>query len=639
MLLASWAGWGPAHAAALIPLRAGPLTLQFDAENAFLRYIHAGTNEILRGIYAAVRDQNWGTVRPEVSNLEVDNQGDHFSVKFDVRCRERNIDFAWHGTIRGDVRGELEFAFDGVARSSFQRNRIGFCVLHAPAAAGKPWKIENVRGETTPGQFPTFISPHQPAKEIREIAHEITPGWWAHVRMEGDTFEMEDQRNWTDASFKTYCTPLELPYPAPISEGTKVVQKIKVRLEGPAPKSDNVASPANRRILLSLEPETTALPRIGLQVSSQTEELSDTERQRLKALHLDHLRVDLSFTNDSFPRQFRQATAQARVLGVKLHVALHLGPQPDQALNRLAVETASLRPPVSVWLVVGADPAVYQRAQASLRRLVANARVGAAHDDVNFTQLNRIRPASGRQEVIAYGVIPEIHAFDNLSIMETLPIQVDTVRSARQFIGDSPLIITPITLRLQTLAQAPLPGELPSNVDPRQPTLFAAAWTLGSFKYLAEAGVQSVTYYETVGWKGIMEAAGGAPLPGKFPSTPGAVFPIYHVLRDISDFAGERVQRVSSSDTLSVAALALRKGGRVRLLVANLTDQTQIAAMRGLGETVEVRQLDAARGDAGSARAEVFRPAPDGAAAMELPLVLPPYGIARLEHQARESQR
>ena len=32
----------------------------------------------------------------------------------------------------------------------------------------------------------------------------------------GETFEMEDQRNWTDASFKTYCTPLSLPYPIKI---------------------------------------------------------------------------------------------------------------------------------------------------------------------------------------------------------------------------------------------------------------------------------------------------------------------------------------------------------------------------------------------------------------------------------------
>lgn len=28
---------------------------------------------------------------------------------------------------------------------------------------------------------------------------------------EGDVFEMEDQRNWTDASYKTYCTPWGCP--------------------------------------------------------------------------------------------------------------------------------------------------------------------------------------------------------------------------------------------------------------------------------------------------------------------------------------------------------------------------------------------------------------------------------------------
>ena len=29
--------------------------------------------------------------------------------------------------------------------------------------------------------------------------------------MSGDSFEMEDHRNWTDASFKTYVRPLALP--------------------------------------------------------------------------------------------------------------------------------------------------------------------------------------------------------------------------------------------------------------------------------------------------------------------------------------------------------------------------------------------------------------------------------------------
>ena len=31
--------------------------------------------------------------------------------------------------------------------------------------------------------------------------------------MEGDSWETEDHRNWTDASFKTYSRPLALPYP------------------------------------------------------------------------------------------------------------------------------------------------------------------------------------------------------------------------------------------------------------------------------------------------------------------------------------------------------------------------------------------------------------------------------------------
>jgi D-apionolactonase len=39
-------------------------------------------------------------------------------------------------------------------------------------------------------------------------------------RMEGDRFEMEE-RNWTDASFKTYCRPLALPWPFMLAAGER----------------------------------------------------------------------------------------------------------------------------------------------------------------------------------------------------------------------------------------------------------------------------------------------------------------------------------------------------------------------------------------------------------------------------------
>ena len=80
--------------------------------------------------------------------------------------------------------------------------------------------------------FPRLVSPHQPFLDVRALSHEVAPGVEAEVRMDGDTFETEDQRNWSDASFKTYCTPLARPDPADIGEGTAVRQWVSLRLFG-----------------------------------------------------------------------------------------------------------------------------------------------------------------------------------------------------------------------------------------------------------------------------------------------------------------------------------------------------------------------------------------------------------------------
>ena len=52
--------------------------------------------------------------------------------------------------------------------------------------------------------------------------------------MEGDAFEMEDQRNWADASFKTYVRPLSKPRPYVIAKGAADRQRITVSVEGKA---------------------------------------------------------------------------------------------------------------------------------------------------------------------------------------------------------------------------------------------------------------------------------------------------------------------------------------------------------------------------------------------------------------------
>ena len=634
--LLPWAGVAESTAE-LIPLHAGPLSMVFDVDNAMLRFIRVGKTEVLRGINAPVRNQFWGTLGTEVTNVRLNDGGNHFTLYFDVTCRERDIDFFWNGSIVGKATGKVTFDFDGTAQSTFLRNRLGFCVLHGPSAAGQRWVIKDIHGNKHPGHFPNFISPHQPAKNIRAISHEVAPGLWADVRCEGDTFEMEDQRNWTDASFKTYCTPLGLPYPVRVVQGTKIRHRVLVSVRGDHVKRLAQDDPQAESVVLTIAdgPEKLhPLPGIGLRVSSQVAALSNIQQARLKALNLDHLRVDLTLAEDPLVDILAQATSQARALGVTLHVGLHLGDNPEEELTQLAAVLEPTQPPVSVWFVMAANPKTIQLARQYLGDYKNDAQIGVGEAH-HFTDLNRNRPADTKVRVVSYGLNPQCHADDNLTMIETLEIQGETVRSARQFLDDRWLWISPITLKYQIVSQASLPGELPSNVDARQPFLFAAGWTLGSIKYLSEADVEGLTYYETVGWKGIMAPGHDLPLPAVFRSKPDDVFAVYHVLHEIGEFSGGQVREVQSTDTLSVIGLALVNNEQTRLIVANLTDRPQSLQIRGLARgTVTDFRLDSENVTSAKGDPETFFRREGQrieVAKKELEYRLPPYGISRID--------
>ena len=69
-----------------VALRAGPLSLIY--EEGDLRYIKLGDHEILRRLYVAIRDRNWGTVLPVLSNLQMDIGEDSFRISYDVENKE-----------------------------------------------------------------------------------------------------------------------------------------------------------------------------------------------------------------------------------------------------------------------------------------------------------------------------------------------------------------------------------------------------------------------------------------------------------------------------------------------------------------------------------------------------------------------
>lgn len=596
-----------------IPLRAGKLTMLF--ERGSLRYLRFGDTELLRMIYAAVRDHNWDTIPGSLTIREQTISEDSFRIVFEIHHLRPPVDFSWVGTISGNADGSVSFELDGQVNRRFDRNRIGFCILHPAEAAGLPCRVEHVDGSMSAGHFPVEISPHQPFFAIRAVNHDAAPGVQLRVVMEGETFEMEDQRNWTDASFKTYCTPLELPMPVTVQAGERIRQTVRVQLltELPEPPATEKAP-----VVVQVGEERTALPEIGLGMATGGERLSAREAEHLRALGLAHLRVTLRLVDADAIWEWERAKADADALDAALELAVKVSENADPELERLAgwLDEAHVR--LARIAVFHTEQSTTPEATLRLAREKLGrfgVPVGGGTDS-NFTEVNRQRPVLDALDFVTYSMTPQVHAFDNTSLVETLAGQPATVATARTFSGEKPIRIGSIVLKpLSKTTGKP-------QEDARQNSLFGAGWTLGSIKQMAASGIDGVTYYETHGGLGVMGSDG--------------VFPMWYVFERVGSFADDGYMLMSeSSDPLRIEALALRgANGAFCLMVANLTEAAQAVELRGLPDAaLTLRLLDETSTEAASRDPFSLRSAGtpfDGTA-----LTLPPYALAMIETETR----
>jgi hypothetical protein len=622
-------------------LRAGPLTVIYEAGD--LRYIQVGGYEVVRRWYAAIRDRNWGTIPGIISNEVVEESNQGFSIHYTSTHQQNDIHFVWQATISGNANGTIQFAFDGEAKSTFHRNRIGFCILHPIKECAEAKVILRHPDRTkTETSFPEFIAPQNPFKELSALEHEFAPGQWVEWQFVGDLFETEDQRNWIDASYKTFCTPLRIPFPVEISQGTRIHQEVILRIRSPIPISET----SSRTATFQVGSKINTLPDIGLVTSTESKELTPKEVEVLRSVPFSHLRIDLELWEDKVTKgRFLESVRTSNLLDIPLEVGIAFSEGFLGELDGLLDQLLREKPKIKRWLL-------FERNQwCPSEQLIQIVRDRLRSFDpviplfagtlANFTELNRNRPNSSIIDGVCYSVQPQEHAFDNASLIECCATLRDTIQSARQFVGNLPIAVTPITLKKRfnpyaTALTSPTPeGELPNTVDPRQMSLFGAGWTLGALKYLSESGTASVTLYETIGWRGVMERKEGSILPNRFPSKPEMVFPLFHVLADINEFAGAEVLTSNSSQPLKFDGMTLRKGGSQRILLANMTKEPQSVTIEGLPPQASIRTLDekncdrATFGDPLGFREDTsaFSEAPNG----RLTLNLNPYAYLRID--------
>jgi hypothetical protein len=601
-----------------LPVRAGDLSAEFAAGG--LRYLRMRGIEVARRIIVAVRDQAWNTVPGVLSDVRIHQTGDEFRITFSSRHEAGELCFIWKGTIGGTAGGSCSFSMDGSAVTSFPYRRIGICVLHPPEEfAGRGFSATG-GGAAISGQLPALVAPPGPSAGIDEplipaFARLALSG--RHVSAEfsftGDHFEIEDQRNWTDASFKSYSRlPVVSAEPEHLAAGTRLQQTVSVSatVRGRAPRT---RAPAVPQIVIGDE-VAARMPEVGLAHADDLPPPAPRTTELLARMALAHLRADVHLQREGWAQRLGRARRQAQELGCPLEIAVFLENADTAGLGQLAPMIAQV--PVRRVLVYRADAESTPGADvAAARAALPSGTPFGGGTDLNFAELNRSRPDVAAMDAIAFPINPQVHSADEDSMVETAEGVRAVIRTARSFAAGRPVLVSPISLRPRFNPDEPdVPdgptATLPGNADPRQLSLFGACWALVTMKALAEEGAHATTWFETTGPRGVIDGDTAQPASSLFPAHPGLVFPVYHLLRDVCEFGGAQLL-ACSGDPLRVAAIAVRRGDRSAILVANLRPEPsaiEVRLPRRLpGNGVTIRRLNTMTATAAMLSPESFR--------------------------------
>lgn len=493
-------------------LEFGVWTALFERESGFLREIKWRQQPVLRGVYGAVRDENWNTVSPVLEHFNQSEADDQVEFSFRYACVNESIDYVWEGNLVLHRNDWFRYEFEGRARRSFLRNRIGFCVLHHASLAGHPCRIVDVKGAELESQFPESIAPYQPFKNLREIAHRLPTGEWARLRLEGETFEMEDQRNWTDASFKTYCTPLDQPFPVSVEKGEQVKQSVFMEVRSSGGETDSMEFGA-QRICISPDWERCAerIP-IGVAHSPQGAKMTASEQSFFERLGLNYLRCELREGEEGYLNHLEESIALTQRTDASLHLALTFKDRQNEWVRTVLDQLD--RNEVQVPVIYVFDQAAKVTSETTLEwlrhQLGDRGTLVYGGTDAFFAELNRNRPEGSSADGVVFSINPQVHAFDDLSLMETVAVHDTVVESARGF-WSGYLAVAPITLKMRwnpnaTSIDSRLPAERErEQFDPRLWTRFGAAWTVASLAAFHRVGpIEGLTYFQSHGPLGMV---------------------------------------------------------------------------------------------------------------------------------------
>lgn len=547
---------------AVAAMAMGPWTFTFDAGS--LRHIKLHGTEAIRSIAFLVRDRDWGTLTPRITQKATTRNDTQLTVNYtatyDSEGAQLVVDIAIMVTPE-----TLRMTAKGTSTGGFETNRAGFTVLHPiKGAAGRRVYVGHSDGKTDDTTFPLLIDPWQPFEDIVSLTHNAGDHG-VICKLYGDTFEMEDQRQWGDASFKTYNRPLAKPWPYVLEDNEPLVQSVELAIGAPLP-SGEIASTESVKTAAFPEMALVLTPTDALQLATSPDDLSLIKPQRL----LCHLDMDLSDPAQQI-RAFARAQAACPDILFDLELILSCAEPPEKELTRIAGLLAAAEflpasvmicpsvdrqstPPGSQWPACPPLEDIHRAAADVFSGVIRGGGMVSF-----FPELNRKRPPLETLDFVSHGLCPIVHAADDLSVMETLETIPHITRSARAIFKDMPYRIGPATIAMRqnpygnrTLPNPDMQRICMTDDDPRHRGQFGAAYVIGLATALAPADISVWTPGAVYGPRGVT---------GRLP--------IAAALSALAALAGQPVK----SATIRGGVARLTIGGVS--ITANLTPETK----------------------------------------------------------------
>lgn len=587
-----------------MPIRLVTGALSVEVIDGIARRLRWHGVEVIRAITCPIRDESWATYPSQCSEERVESSRDGFNFerRYVIADRALSCRLVFVGRADGFFRASAELT----AHRDFRTNRAGFTVLHPIARlAGSPLTVRRTDGSTTLVEFPQMVSPGQPVFDIAGLVYSVQ-GIEVTITFKGETFEMEDQRNWTDASYKTYCRPLSRPTPYLIATGETVRQEIEIHVTGSAAQSPDALTDL-ATTGLRLDPTGERVPAVSLALDATS--LPDVDESMiawLVAPRILQVRVCPETVNPIL--EGLQALIRDDNQEIELEIVIPEDRQIDECLGEIAKRCSSL----SIRLArVIALPEAYLRsyqpagpwprgptprdAAVAARKWFPSAQIGGGVL-TNFAELNRCRPDTSVCDYITQGATAIVHAADDRSVMESLEGLSQVFASARVLASgrDYRLGLVSIGMRSNPygshVVANPDQIRLPmAGIDPRQRGLFAAAWAIGAVAATEQYGILSMALAAPVGPFGIIYRRAAWPQPIYDDGGGAVIYPLFHVVRALSQIASAPRLSVGGAPRGVVGVAGETRLGNRVLLLGNISDESQNVI---LPQSARVLRLD-----------------------------------------------